>query len=153
MVFWKYMFNDPFIWALDLCVSCNLLGFGDQTCWNQSWFIHCKPRRSHDFSFTLTNTMTYTFALHGFTCQVRFQPEVWVGILGCGVGSCAIGVGWALVCGVVWVSFGSRLGLVWVSFFPGFYGPIEEVKKNPGSFRLWPKRPLLLKHVQTMVKR
>ena len=28
-------------------------GFGDQTCWNQSWYIHCKPRRCHDFSFTL----------------------------------------------------------------------------------------------------
>ena len=24
MVFWKYMFNDPCISSLDLCVSCNL---------------------------------------------------------------------------------------------------------------------------------
>ena len=39
-------------------------------------------------------------------------PLTW-GVLVCGV-----------VCGVVWVSFGSRLGLVWVSFFLRICKPI-----------------------------
>ena len=59
-VLWNHVFHAIF-------------SISDQTCEHQSWYIHCKPRRSHDFSFTLMNTMTCTVAFFYMGSHVYIQ--------------------------------------------------------------------------------